>query len=332
MLFLFVIGQFYFSKHQIFLLIIISFCVVNSGLKLEEYRKKIGLDVYFNKFLESDLLSTPMKDILSEITTEIMGEYNITNSLKNPTVEQMQNILYRYIITRKPEPIHVEFLSKINFVLQQEVLKKQITNEEDIPVSLRVNDKDIKIWKGDITVLSVDSIVNAANNRLLGCWIPGHRCIDNVIHANAGPQVRDDCNTIMTLQGHLEPTGIAKITRAYNLPSKYILHTVGPIWDQTADLSKKKQFELELALSYTNCLNLTSKIPNIFSIAFCCVSTGEFGFPQELAAQIAFKTVLEWCQINNENTDLKSIVFNVFLERDNVLYRSLIKEYKMRNT
>ena len=154
-----------------------------SGLNLDDYREKIDLDVNFRKYSEFELRDTPMKEILRKITSEIMGEYNITNSLKSPTVEQMHNIVYRYIITRKPEPISEEILSKINFVLQQELQEKQITNEGNVPVSLRIRDKEIKLWKGNITVLAVDSIVNAANNRLLGCWIPGHRCIDNVIHA-----------------------------------------------------------------------------------------------------------------------------------------------------
>lgn len=324
-------GHCYFSKHHVFLLDITSFCVELPSLSLEKYREKIKLDVIFSRYSESELRNTSSEEILSKFTSEIMGEYDIGNSLKSPTIEQIRNIVYRYIITRKPKPIAEEFLSKINFALQQELQEKQVTNEEDIPVSLRIQDKEIKLWKGDITVLAVDSIVNAANNRLLGCWIPGHRCIDNVIHANAGPQVRIDCNTIMTLQGHPEPTGIAKLTKAYNLPSKFILHTVGPIWNPEANLKQKERFREELKNSYISCLNLATQFKKIQSIAFCCISTGEFGFPQELAAKIAFEAVLDWCKSYADKTNLKTIIFNTFLESDDSLYKDLITNHKMMN-
>jgi O-acetyl-ADP-ribose deacetylase (regulator of RNase III) len=169
---------------------------------------------------------------------------------------------------------------------------------------------------GDITTLKVDAIVNAANSGMLGCFVPNHACIDNAIHTFAGVQLRLDCAAIMERQGHPEPTGQAKITSAYNLPSKYILHTVGPII--TGELAQN-DCEL-LASCYRSCLEL-AKQSGVGSIAFCCISTGEFRFPNEEAAQIAVKTVAEY--VAGIQSKVK-VVFNVFKEKDYDIYRRLL--------
>ena len=172
------------------------------------------------------------------------------------------------------------------------------------------------MWRGDITTLKVDAIVNAANSGMTGCWQPCHACIDNCIHTFAGVQLRAVCADIMQKQGHEEPTGTAKITPAFNLPCKYVLHTVGPIISgQLTD----RDCTL-LANCYTSCLNLAAE-NGVESIAFCCISTGVFQFPAQKAAEIAVSTVEDWKAKNNS---AMKIVFNVFSEKDEALYNKLM--------
>ena len=177
--------------------------------------------------------------------------------------------------------------------------------------------KEIYLWQGDITTLRCDAIVNAANSAMTGCYVPNHRCIDNAIHSFAGVELRLECDEIMNRQGHGEPTGQAKITNAYNLPCKYIIHTVGPIISYKLT---SEDCEL-LASCYRSCLNLAAK-NNLESIAFCCISTGEFHFPNDKAAQIAIKTVEEFMK---KDTSVKKVIFNVFKDMDKEIYRELLK-------
>ena len=177
--------------------------------------------------------------------------------------------------------------------------------------------KEIYLWQGDITTLRCDAIVNAANSAMTGCYLPNHRCIDNAIHSFAGVELRLECDEIMNRQGHGEPTGQAKITNAYNLPCKYIIHTVGPIISYKLT---SEDCEL-LASCYRSCLNLAAK-NNLESIAFCCISTGEFHFPNDKAAQIAIKTVEEFMK---KDTSVKKVIFNVFKDMDKEIYRELLK-------
>ena len=182
--------------------------------------------------------------------------------------------------------------------------------------------KNIEIPKnpteqGDITTLRCDAIVNAANSAMTGCYVPNHRCIDNAIHSFAGVELRLECDEIMNRQGHGEPTGQAKITNAYNLPCKYIIHTVGPIISYKLT---SEDCEL-LASCYRSCLNLAAK-NNLESIAFCCISTGEFHFPNDKAAQIAIKTVEEFMK---KDISVKKVIFNVFKDMDKEIYRELLK-------
>ena len=185
-------------------------------------------------------------------------------------------------------------------------------------------DAFLYLWQGDITTLAADAIVNAANSAMTGCYIPNHRCIDNAIHTFAGVQLRLYCHTYMQEQAgkkgasYAEPTGQAMLSPAYNLPSKFILHTVGPI---VGDALTEEDCKL-LASCYTSCLNLASQ-HQLESIAFCCISTGEFHFPNDRAAEIAIRTVRDWLSGHPSSTVTK-VIFNVFKNEDLAIYRSLL--------
>ena len=169
----------------------------------------------------------------------------------------------------------------------------------------------MKVWRGDITRLAVDAIVNAANAELLGCFRPGHACIDNAIHSEAGPRLREDCARIIEIQGHPEASGTAKITRAYHLPSRFVLHTVGPI---VAGGRVEPDDERTLVACYCSCLELAAATPPIRSLAFCAISTGVFGYPKDRAADVAVRTVSLWLRERPKTFDL--VVFCVFSEAD----------------
>lgn len=220
--------------------------------------------------------------------------------------------LYRSLVNvRMPEPISAEYLTVEDEYLTEEINKKGITHFS----ALTPIDNDIYLWQGDITTINTDAIVNAANNQLLGCFCPCHACIDNCIHTFSGVRLRLKCNEMMQAQGYKEPTGEAKITPAYNLPSKYVLHTVGPI---ISGILSKKDKNL-LASCYTECLKLADEY-NLESIAFCCISTGEFHFPNDKAAEIAVNTVKEYKEKTNSKI---KVVFNVFKDKDYEIYKKL---------
>ena len=212
---------------------------------------------------------------------------------------------------RPPMPLDENFLKLQDEILTAEVEERGIVKLEDIPDV----EKNIKIWQGDITRLEVDAIVNAANSALLGCFIPLHGCIDNAIHSAAGLQLRDACNKIST--GN-EPTGKAKITPAFNLPSKFVIHTVGPII--TINRKPNQAEENLLASCYESCLSLAAE-KNLKSIAFCCISTGEFHFPNQRAAEIAVDTVRKFLTENN-----LVVVFNVFKDLDLKIYKNIFAQ------
>lgn len=213
---------------------------------------------------------------------------------------------------RMPKAASNEFLQIQDEYLMEELRQKGITDIAELLPA----EPDIYLWRGDITTLKCDGIVNAANSRLLGCFCPNHGCIDNAIHTFAGVQLRSECAEIMRAQGKEEAVGQAKITKAYNLPSKYVLHTVGPV----VYGSLTKNHEKQLSDCYNSCLALADK-NGLQSIAFCCVSTGEFHFPNERAAQIAVQTVKEY----KRRTPSKiKVVFNVFKEYDYAVYAKLL--------
>lgn len=227
--------------------------------------------------------------------------------------EEQRALLHALMNVRIAKNVDDEFIKVQDEYLKEEIKRKGIVDIDDLkPI------KDgIYLWQGDITTLRCDVIVNAANSGMTGCYVPNHRCIDNCIHSFAGVQLRLECDEIMTKQGHGEPTGQAKITNSYNLPCKYIIHTVGPIIN-----GKLTSEDCDLLEScYKSCLELAVK-NNLESIAFCCISTGEFHFPNDKAAQIAVKTVEEFMK---KETSLKKVIFNVFKDMDKEIYRKLLK-------
>ena len=235
-------------------------------------------------------------------------------SFELPQDTDGQKRLFRALVNvRMPKAASNEFIKIQDEYLQEELRLKGITDIADLsPVA-----DGIYLWKGDITTLRCDGIVNAANSQMLGCFCPNHGCIDNAIHTFAGVQLRRECAEIMKAQGKPEATGQAKITSGYNLPCKYVLHTVGPI--VYGELTE--HHERELADCYRSCLALADK-NGLKSIAFCCISTGEFHFPNEVAAQIAVQTVSEYKQQTGSKI---KVIFNVFKDLDYEIYARLLK-------
>lgn len=207
-----------------------------------------------------------------------------------------------------------DFLRVQDSYLKEIARLKGITDVNDIE-AIPSNSR-ISMWRGDITTLRIGAIVNAANSGMQGCFLPNHLCIDNEIHTFSGVQLRIECSKIMKKQGYGEPTGIAKITSAYNLPCDYVIHTVGPIiYDKVT-----QEDESLLASSYKSCLEI-ARDNGVKSIALCCISTGVFRFPGESAARIAYKTVSEF--LENDNS-LEKVVFNVFTQKDEEIYKKLL--------
>lgn len=243
----------------------------------------------------------------------LLDEQSRYKGLAIPQDKAEQRQLLRSLFNiRMPGNISDDFLSVQDEYLQGETAAKGITDLADLaPVS-----KGIYLWQGDITTLRCDAIVNAANSGMTGCYAPCHGCIDNCIHTYAGIQLRLECDKIMRKQGHEEETGKAKITSAYNLPCKYVIHTVGPII--SAPLTDTD--EALLASCYCSCLELAEQ-NGVRSIAFCCISTGEFHFPNDKAAKIAVQTVKDYQE--QRGSDME-VIFNVFKDIDYEIYRRLL--------
>lgn len=245
---------------------------------------------------------------------ELLSERPKYANMQIPTNAQEQKRLLRLLFNiRMPEPVSEEFLKIQNEYLQEEILRKGITLLKD----LTLEKDNLYLWQGDITTLRCDAIVNAANSQLLGCFCPCHGCIDNAIHTYAGVRLRLTCADIMLEQIVDEEPGNVKITPAFNLPCNYVFHTVGSI---VGGLLTKKDEEL-LASCYRSCLELAA-LSRIESIAFCCISTGEFHFPNDRATEIAIQTVTEFIQ--KKNSEIK-VIFNVFKDLDYEIYKKLLR-------
>ena len=226
---------------------------------------------------------------------------------------EKQRLLRSLMNVRPPVPASEEFLKAQDAYLQARLAERGVTDLRDLtPVQ-----PGLYLWQGDITTLRCDGIVNAANSRMLGCFVPCHGCIDNAIHTYAGVQLRLECAELMAAQGAEEPAGRAKITKAYNLPCRYVLHTVGPIIAGRVT----PQDRALLAGCYRSCLELAAE-NGLHSLAFCCISTGEFRFPNELAAQIALQTVRAW---QRQHPHQIEVIFNVFKDSDKEIYRRLLR-------
>ena len=234
-----------------------------------------------------------------EIPADAWGQKRMLRSLMN---------------IRPPKAIDPEFLTMQDEYLRQEIEAAGITLLTDLePVC-----GDFYLWQGDITRLQCGAIVNAANSGMTGCYVPCHACIDNCIHTFAGIQLRLDCAELIEQQGHEEPTGHAKITKAYNLPCNYVLHTVGPVVEDHVT----PEDERLLASCYRSCLELAEQ-NGVGSIAFCCISTGVFRFPNQRAAEIAVETVRKY---KTETGSKMKVIFNVFKDLDLEIYRRLLTE------
>ncbi|MDD3228798.1 MAG: protein-ADP-ribose hydrolase [Oscillospiraceae bacterium] len=255
--------------------------------------------VLINKLNQILLDEMPMyKDQVNQFADDVLSQRDLLRSLMN---------------VRPPMPLSNEYLELQDELLSAERDEKGVVDAMTLPT---MRDSRLVLWQGDITRLKVDAIVNAANSAILGCFCPCHGCIDNAIHSAAGLQLRDECNQIMTAQGHDEPTGQAKLTKAYNLPSKFVLHTVGPIIH-----GELTQADCEdLASCYRSCLAIATE-HSLKSVAFCCISTGEFHFPNQKATEIAVAEVKRFLGIASQ---IERIVFNVFKSEDEKIYRSLL--------
>lgn len=242
-----------------------------------------------------------------------MPEYT-TQAQAFPQEENAQWQLFRSLVNvREPGDMPEAFYTLQDLFLQREIAAKGITRWR----SLSTRQSRISLWKGDITTLEADAIVNAANSGMTGCYCPCHGCIDNAIHTYAGIQLRKACAEMMERQGHPEPTGQAKITPAFNLPSRYVIHTVGPI----VQGQLTQQHKDLLARCYRSCLQKADEHV-LESIAFCCISTGEFHFPNEEAAQIALREVQEYHRSGGQC----HVIFNVFGDKDWLTYDRLLNE------
>ncbi|MBQ1392208.1 MAG: protein-ADP-ribose hydrolase [Lachnospiraceae bacterium] len=249
---------------------------------------------------------------------QLLAENVKYKSMKIPSDINHQKELLRTLMNeRNPAPISKEFIEVQDEYLKTAIAEKGITKLGDLKPVIN----DIYLWQGDITTLECDAIVNAANTQMLGCFRAMHNCIDNCIHTFAGVQLRNKCNEIMKKQGHNEPSGRAKITPAFNLPCRYVIHTVGPVINSFV----REEHRKTLASCYKSCLELADK-NNCKSIAFCCISTGVFGFPQYEAAKIALKAVTEYKK--NHKRDIK-VIFDVYKYEDLMIYEELFEEKKL---
>jgi O-acetyl-ADP-ribose deacetylase (regulator of RNase III) len=226
--------------------------------------------------------------------------------------ERSQRMLLRSLMNlRSPAPLSAEYLALQDELLGSERDEKGVVDALVLP---GLDGGRLALWQGDITRLAADAIVNAANSELLGCFHPCHCCVDNVIHSAAGLQLRAECDALMRAQGHPEPAGSVKVTKAYNLPSRYIFHTVGPII--RGELMPSHCETLERC--YAACLRAADE-RGLSSIAFCCVSTGEYGFPPLKAASIAVETIRDYLRTSK---CISRVVLNVFRDSDREIYEA----------
>ena len=241
-----------------------------------------------------------------QIPSDLQGKRDLFRALRN---------------VRWPKPVSEEFLRLQDEELQEQLKGKGVVelNACEDAINRVSTNKQLLVWQGDITRLKVDAIVNAANSQMLGCFHPLHKCIDNAIHSAAGVQLREECHQLMLQQGHEEPTGQAKITKAYNLPCKYVIHTVGPIIPNGIPTEFQKE---QLASCYRSIMACADE-NHLESVAFCCISTGEFRFPNQMAAEIAVRTIKNYLT-EHPDCSVKQVVFNVFKDVDKEIYQRVL--------
>lgn len=266
-------------------------------------------------------------DNITRIVNYLLEDAGLKSEIPD-NLADCQRLMRALLNIREPRPVSEDFLRRQDAELQAqkedkgvvEIPCSQEQEETEDFVSLLFSPFTFLLWQGDITRLKVDAIVNAANSQMLGCFRPLHNCIDNCIHSSAGVQLRLECNDIMQRLGRETMTSEAFITKGFNLPSRYVIHTVGPIIPDGVPTPGQ---EVQLANCYTNCLELADE-NHLQSIAFCCISTGVFMFPQRRAAEIAASAVRAW--LASHKSSIKTVVFNVFKDSDYDIYKSLCKQ------
>ena len=250
----------------------------------------------------------------------LLAEQQRYRNIEIPAEEQGQKDLLRSLMNvRLPAPLSDEYIGIESDYLKEETAAKGITRLADLTPA----EDGVYLWQGDITTLECDAIVNAANSQMLGCFVPMHTCIDNCIHTFAGVQLRAECARQMTKlrdkygADYEQPTAVPMLTDAYNLPAKKIVHIVGPIVQGRLTPALEK----DLSDCYTNTLDLCAE-NGLKSVAFCCISTGVFCFPNKRAAEIAVETVEKWLKEHKGAVD--RVIFNVFKDEDKAYYEELL--------
>jgi len=289
-------------------------------LPLSAYRDAIALDAPFTPTAppaDAARLDSHVRETLRRMTGDpAIARLGLApGSLPELTDPATARQVLRALLTvRDPGPLPEGTAPELDALLGGERGLRPTAHPDDLPTL----DGRTALWRGDITTLATDAIVNAANSGLLGCFRPLHPCVDNAIHSAAGPRLRDDCNTVYDAQGAPEPTGIAKITRGYHLPARYVLHTVGPVVQGRPSPTDAEA----LAASYRACLDLAAELDDIRTVGLCAISTGVFGYPKESAAPIAVHTVTDWLDTHPDRFD--RVVFTVFSETDENAYRRVL--------
>jgi O-acetyl-ADP-ribose deacetylase (regulator of RNase III) len=294
---------------------------------VEEYREMVALDRPF--VAPPDVTPAERQRQLRAAIEYLSRDSTVfrrfsPSALADQSDEALPGLLRAMLTVRLPGPLPDPVQTAIDHLLQQERARRGVVHASTLSrlgeTKLGAAAGRCALWQGDITTLATDAIVNAANETLLGCFEPFHACIDNAIHSAAGPQLREDCNRIMRLQGAREPCGQAKVTRGYNLPARYVLHTVGPI----VQAELRPEHEASLAACYRACLDLATRAGGVRTIALCGISTGVFGFPKQAAARVAVRTVFAWLREHPAALDL--IVFDVFGADDRAAYDTALRD------
>jgi O-acetyl-ADP-ribose deacetylase (regulator of RNase III) len=290
-------------------------------MKLKDYIEEIAMREVLER--PETYVNSEKSDIAIRRVIEFLTEEEGRTRLVPPDRIDARRLLRALLNVRPPGRLPADILRELDRLLWTERVEAGIVLSNDIaPISESFgypgrHGDVLCLWQGDITRLEADAIVNAANKALLGCFSPLHACIDNCIHSAAGPQLREDCATIMAIQKQPEPAGRAKITRGYNLPAHFVLHTVGPIVQ--SDLTD--QHREALAACYVACLDLAAEAGGVNTIAFCSISTGVYGFPADEASPIAVNTVSRWLDKNRDV--FGKIIFDVYSQDDHEHYRRL---------
>ena len=308
-------------------------------LPLDRYRDRIALDEPFRPAAPpappdqlGPLASAALRVLATDRAVARLGSTpdQVRAAAEGPSARAVLDDL---LTVRDPGPLPEEAVPLLDALLGGERASRPLMDPSALlPLSSAAEETvfppaaQVVLWRGDITALAVDAVVNAANARLLGCWQPGHACIDHAIHRAAGPRIRGDCHTITVLQGGPEPTGTAKVTRGYHLPAGFVLHTVGPV----VPGSVTPDDERLLASAYRSCLDLASAIEPVRTVALCSISTGAFGYPKGRAAPVALGAVASWCQENPDRFD--RIVFDVFSPADEATYLDAIRGWTVPAT